>query len=72
VRLEGFGKLKKILSPHRVSNLRPSGLWPSASTTTLPRAMLIYIYTYIHIYIYVRRVVADILGIMVPEEFLRK
>jgi hypothetical protein len=29
-----LGKLKKKNSPHRVSNLRPSGLKHSASTTT--------------------------------------
>jgi hypothetical protein len=41
VRPEGLDKLKKMHSPHRVSNLRPSGLWHSALTTTLPRTPLL-------------------------------
>jgi hypothetical protein len=36
VRPEGLGKFKN--SPHRESNPRPSGLYHSALTTTLPRA----------------------------------
>jgi hypothetical protein len=36
MRAEGLGKFKN--SPHRVSNQRPSGLWHSALTTTLPCA----------------------------------
>jgi hypothetical protein len=35
VRPEGLGKFK--ISPHRASNARPSGLQPSALSTTLPR-----------------------------------
>jgi hypothetical protein len=40
VRPEGNVNWKKIHSPHRVSNPRPSGLWHSAYTTTLSRAPL--------------------------------
>jgi hypothetical protein len=36
VRPEGLGKFNNL--PHRVSNQRPSGLWHSALTTTLPCA----------------------------------
>jgi hypothetical protein len=42
---EGLDKFK--ISPHWVSNPLPSGLWPSALTTWLPRAhdiLTIYIY----------------------------
>jgi hypothetical protein len=35
---EGLGKLEKI-PPYRDAIPRPSGLWHSASTTTLPRAV---------------------------------
>jgi hypothetical protein len=35
VRLEGLGKLKKIRSPHRAWNPRPSGLQQSASAIAL-------------------------------------
>jgi hypothetical protein len=39
VRPEVLGKFKRIPSPHPDSNPRPSGLWHSTSTTTLPLAM---------------------------------
>jgi hypothetical protein len=38
VRQEGLDKLKKIHSPHQLSNPRSSGLQHSALTTTLPHA----------------------------------
>jgi hypothetical protein len=38
VRPEGLGKLRKIHTPHWVSNTRPSSLQRSALTTKLPRA----------------------------------
>jgi hypothetical protein len=47
MRPEGLSKMEIIHSSHRVSNPRPTGLYHSALTTTLPRL-------YIYIYIYVR------------------
>jgi hypothetical protein len=38
VRPEGLGTFKTIRLPHRVSNPRPSGLWHTDFTTTLPPA----------------------------------
>jgi hypothetical protein len=38
VRPEGLGKFNKK-SPHRVSKPRPSGLYHSALTTTIPRVL---------------------------------
>jgi hypothetical protein len=45
VRLEVLGKCK--MSLHRVSNPCPSGLWPSALTTRLPRAPIYKVYIYV-------------------------